>query len=128
MSVNRGKLLIYVTSEYLSKKRSNLLKMFQFLKKGGSRQEALVDRLLFSALIEARSCERFRVLSENLKDPELAQFYRELMESEAGHYTLFIGHARNYGGREQADKRWREWLDYEETVIKNYGNKQSIHG
>lgn len=102
--------------------------LFQFLKKGGSRQEALVDRLLFSALIEARSCERFRVLSENLKDPELAQFYRELMESEAGHYTLFIGHARNYGGREQADKRWREWLDYEETVIKNYGNKQSIHG
>ena len=102
--------------------------LFQFMKKGGSREEALVDRLLFSALIEARSCERFRVLSENLKDKELACFYKELMISEAGHYTLFIGHARRYGGREKVYKRCQEWLQFEHKIIANYGKDGSIHG
>lgn len=102
--------------------------LYQFMKKGGPRDEALVDRLLFSALIEARSCERFRVLSENLKDAELAEFYRELMISEAGHYTLFIGYARKYCGKIDVETRWKEWLTYENAIIANYGKSETIHG
>lgn len=103
--------------------------LYKFMKKDGSRKQALVDRLLFSAMIEARSCERFRVLSENIKDTELAKFYRELMISEAGHYTTFIGFARQYGSDAvDVDKRWKEWLDHEAIVIKNYGKQETIHG
>ncbi len=94
----------------------------------GSRVSGFVERMLFSAMIEARSCERFKVLSENIPDPELATFYRELMESEAQHYTTFIHYARKYGQGIDVEKRWREWLDYEASVIANYGTKQAIHG
>jgi tRNA 2-(methylsulfanyl)-N6-isopentenyladenosine37 hydroxylase len=94
----------------------------------GSRISALVERLLFSAMIEARSCERFKILSENIQDPELATFYRQLMESEAGHYTTFITFARKYGVGIDVEKRWREWLEFEEGVIARYGNSESIHG
>ena len=102
----------------------------QYMKKSsdGSRVSGLVERLLFAAMIEARSCERFKVLSQNIKDPELAEFYRELMESEAGHYTLFIGYARKYGQGIDVEKRWREWLDYEASVIARYGNRETVHG
>ncbi len=102
----------------------------QYMKRSsnGSRQSGLVERLLFSAMIEARSCERFKVLSENISDPDLAAFYRELMESEAGHYTLFIGYARKYGQGIDVEKRWREWLDFEASVIANYGKRETIHG
>jgi len=68
----------------------------KFMKKGESREKALVDRLLFSAMIEARSCERFKVLSDNIEDKELAKFYYDLMASEAGHYTTFLGFAKKY--------------------------------
>lgn len=103
--------------------------LYKFMKKDGSRRQSLVDRLLFSAMIEARSCERFKVLSENIKDPELAKFYRELMISEAGHYTTFIGFARQYADHNvDVDKRWKEWLEYEAVVIKNYGKQETIHG
>jgi tRNA-(ms[2]io[6]A)-hydroxylase len=102
--------------------------LYKFMKKDGSRQQSLVDRLLFSAMIEARSCERFRVLSENIKDKELANFYRELMVSEATHYTTFIGFARKYGEGIDIDKRWKEWLDYEASIMKNYGKKETVHG
>jgi len=94
----------------------------------GSRESGLVERLLFSAMIEARSCERFKILSENIQDEELAAFYRELMESEAGHYTTFITYARKYGRGIDVEKRWREWLDFEATVISKYGKGETIHG
>lgn len=94
----------------------------------GTRDSGLVERLLFSAMIEARSCERFKVLSENIKDEELAKFYRDLMESEAGHYTTFIGYARKYSGGIDVEKRWREWLEFEASVIAKYGKKETIHG
>src|SRR5690606_12640867 len=68
----------------------------KFIKKGGSKKERLVDRLLFAAMIEARSCERFKVLSEYINDKQLADFYYELMVSEAAHYTAFIKLARKY--------------------------------
>ena len=94
----------------------------------GSRISGLVERLLFSAMIEARSCERFKILSENINDPELSVFYRELMESEAGHYTTFITYARKYGKGIDVEKRWREWLAFENSVIANYGTGETIHG
>ena len=102
--------------------------LYKFCQKGGPRDVAMVDRLLFSAIIEARSCERFRVLSENIKDKDLSKFYHELMVSEAGHYTLFIGFARKYCGSVDVDARWKEWLDFEGEIIQSYGNKETIHG
>jgi len=110
------------------RKDEYVIELYKFVRKGYARPIVLVDRLLFSAMIEARSCERFRVLSENIKDKALAEFYRELMISEAGHYTMFIGFARKYGEGVDVDKRWKEYLDYEAQVIANYGKKQGIHG
>lgn len=95
---------------------------------GRGKEETLVDRLLLAAMIEARSCERFRVLSENIKDEFLSGFYRDLMISEANHYTLFIGFARKYCGSTDVDKRWNEFLEYEAKVIANYGRKETVHG
>jgi tRNA 2-(methylsulfanyl)-N6-isopentenyladenosine37 hydroxylase len=102
--------------------------LFKFLKKDGSRNDAFVDRLLFSAMIEARSCERFKVLSQNIKDKELSTFYRELMISEAGHYTSFLTFARKYSEKVDVDKRWKEWIEFEGELITNYGKSETIHG
>ncbi|MBS1534767.1 MAG: tRNA-(ms[2]io[6]A)-hydroxylase [Bacteroidetes bacterium] len=106
----------------------NELAQYMRSSNNGSRVSGFVERMLFSAMIEARSCERFKVLSENIKDPELAEFYRELMESEAGHYTTFIGYARKYGQGIDVEKRWREWLDFEASVIARYGKRETVHG
>ncbi len=102
--------------------------LVKFAKKDGSRNDALVERLLFAAMIEARSCERFRVLSRNIKDPELAHFYHELMVSEAGHYTTFIKFAKQYSEKIDVDKRWQEWIDFEGSIIGNYGKNETVHG
>lgn len=110
------------------KKDHYVNQLFKFLKKDGSRTQSLVDRLLFSAMIEARSCERFKVLSKNISDPELSKFYYELMVSEAGHYTTFINFARQYGEGIDVDKRWKEWIEFETSIIVGYGNSPEIHG
>jgi tRNA-(ms[2]io[6]A)-hydroxylase len=103
--------------------------LHKFMRKGYRREIVLIDRLLFAAMIEARSCERFRILSENLKDGSLREFYRELMISEANHYTCFTGFARKYGeGIENVDLRWKQWLAYEGEVVSRYGKQESIHG
>jgi tRNA-(ms[2]io[6]A)-hydroxylase len=99
-----------------------------FIKKGGTREQQLVDRLLFAAMIEARSCERFRMLSETVDDADLRNFYRELMISEAGHYTTFIQFARQYGGKIDVDQRWKEFLEYEASLMSKYGRKETMHG
>lgn len=101
--------------------------LFKFIVQG-TRKEYIIDRMLFAAMIEARSCERFRVLTENIKDEELKTFYKDLMISEAGHYTTFIGFARQLGDVEKVNARWEEWLDYEAEIIKSYGKKETIHG
>ena len=98
------------------------------LSSGGSKQNQLVNRLLFSAMIEARSCERFRLLTEKLTDTDLVGFYRELMISEAHHYTTFLGFARKYGGDIDVESRWQEFLDVEGEIIKRYGNTETMHG
>ncbi len=111
-------------------KDNYVLELADYMKKSsnGSRVSGLVERLLFSAMIEARSCERFKLLSENIQDSELATFYRQLMESEAGHYTTFITYARKYGVGIDVEKRWREWIAFEDSVIARYGKSESIHG
>ncbi len=100
----------------------------KFIIIGGGRTEQLVDRLLFSAMIEARSCERFKVLSENINDEKLSVFYHELMISEATHYSMFIRLAKKYAGDIDVDKRWKQYLEYEAQVVKNYGKAETIHG
>lgn len=102
--------------------------LLKFVKKGVDRPTLLVEKLLVGAMIEARSCERFHLLSEHINDPELSVFYRELMESEAGHYTMFITLARSIKHREYVDKRWFEFLEYEASVMENYGKGETIHG
>ena len=103
-------------------------KILKFFPKGGSRTTQLIHRLLYAALIEARSCERFRLLSENLKDKTLAKFYKDLMASEANHYSTFLNFARKYGERNEVDKKWQDLLIFEADLIKNLGDKESIHG
>ena len=105
-----------------------VIKLLSFFPKGGSRTTQLTHRLLYAALIEARSCERFKLLSENLKDKELALFFRSLMESEAGHYTLFLNFARNYGDRKIVDEKWQKLLIFEAEIMKSIGSKETIHG
>lgn len=102
--------------------------LMKFNKKDGSRNQAFIDRLLFAAMIEARSCERFRVLSQNIADQKLATFYHDLMVSEANHYTTFLNFARKYATDIDVDKRWKEWLDFEGKLIQSYGTKEQIHG
>lgn len=110
------------------RKDQYVIELMKFFPKGGSKDTHLVHKLLYAALIEARSCERFRLLSEELTDPELATFYRNLMVSEANHYTLFLGFARKYGKREEVDKKWQDLLDYEAQIMAQLGTHQTIHG
>jgi len=88
-----------------------------FIRKGNY-EEQLLDQLLVSAMIEARSCERFRLLSENLEEAALRKFYRHFMESEAGHYTLFMKLAKKYSASTKVDHRWKELLDLEKEIMK----------
>jgi len=93
--------------------------LIAFQRKGGDFEERFLDQLLTMAMIEARSCERFKRLSEGLPDEYLRNFYRRFMESEAGHYHLFINLAETYLGKEKVKKRWAEWLTYEAGLMKN---------
>ncbi|MDB5192832.1 MAG: tRNA-(ms[2]io[6]A)-hydroxylase [Segetibacter sp.] len=93
-------------------------KLLQFKVKGGSEEDWLLDNLLIFALIEARSCERFKRLSAGLNDTYLSNFYRRFMESEAGHYVLFIELAETYVNRQKVRTRWQQWLQYEAGAMK----------
>ena len=110
------------------RKDEYVITLLKFFPKGGSRTTQLVHRLLYAALIEARSCERFRLLSEELQDRELAEFYHKLMVSEAGHYTMFLSFARKFGNRKEVDEKWSALLDYEAQIMKDLGKKETIHG
>ena len=110
------------------RKDDYVIALLKFFPKGGSRTTQLVHRLLCAALIEARSCERFRLLSEELADKKLAKFYRKLMISEASHYTMFLNFARQYGDRKEVDEKWQQLLDYEAKIMKDLSKKETIHG
>jgi tRNA 2-(methylsulfanyl)-N6-isopentenyladenosine37 hydroxylase len=88
-----------------------------FQQKGGDYEGRLLDQLLTMAMIEARSCERFKRLSEGLNDSYMRNFYRRFMESEAGHYTLFIELAETYVDKEKVRTRWQEWLQHETKIM-----------
>jgi tRNA-(ms[2]io[6]A)-hydroxylase len=104
-------------------------KLQNFFPKGGSRETHLVHKLLVAGLIEARSCERFRLLSEELDDAELRKFYRKLMISEANHYTLFLKLAHQYAPKEiDVETKWQQLLAFEAELIKELGNKETVHG
>jgi tRNA-(ms[2]io[6]A)-hydroxylase len=105
-----------------------VIKLITFFPKGGSRTTQLVHRLLYAALIEARSCERFRLLSEELKDKELAEFYYKLMVSEANHYTMFLSFARQYGNLEEVNNKWQDLLSFEAEIMKDLSKDGTIHG
>ncbi|MBT8189210.1 MAG: tRNA-(ms[2]io[6]A)-hydroxylase [Saprospiraceae bacterium] len=94
-------------------------KLLNFQKKGGSRDERLVERLLICALIEARSCERFRLLSLHISEEKLKDFYHGFMVSEAGHYRMFIDLAKKYGDENAVKARWQEYLDYEAKIMES---------
>ena len=98
--------------------------LLSFQRKGGSRDERLIERLLICALIEARSCERFRLLSLHLAEQDLKEFYHKFMISEAGHYRLFIDLAKYYGDADKVKARWQEFLDFEAKLLQ----KMSVRG
>jgi len=100
----------------------------KFFTKTPNRTDALIQRLLVAALIEARSCERFKVFSENLEDTELANFYKDLMISEANHYTTFLGFAREYQDPKIVNKKWNALLEYEAEFMRNRGTSAYVHG
>ncbi|MBT8321115.1 MAG: tRNA-(ms[2]io[6]A)-hydroxylase [Eudoraea sp.] len=110
------------------RKDEYVIALMKFFPKGGDRKTQLVHRLLYAALIEARSCERFRLLSEELLDKELAEFYRKLMISEAGHYTMFLKFARKFGDRKEVDQKWQELLEFEAGIMKDLGKNETVHG
>lgn len=93
--------------------------LMKFARKDGSREMALVERLLVSALIEARSCERFRLLSLHIAEVDLREFYHGFMIAEADHYKMFLRLAKKYGGEEAVNKRWQEFLDFEADLLEN---------
>jgi len=104
-------------SNYLKKNKSN-----------SSREGYFVNQMLFAAMIEARSCERFKILSEELQEKDLRDFYRMLMESEARHYVTFLNFAKKYGGKIDVDDRWEEFLKFEANLMTEYGKSETIHG
>ena len=99
-------------------------RLLQFQKKDGSPDERFLDQMLIMALIEARSCERFKRLSEGLDDDYMRNFYRKFMESEAGHYTLFITLAEHYIDKKIVRRRWQQWLNYEKELM----NSEEVRG
>jgi len=103
----------------------------QYLKRGKRNSKpdgVFVNKMLFAAMIEARSCERFKILSEEINDADLRQFYRDLMESEARHYTTFLGFARKYGQGVDVDAAWKDFLAFEASLMESYGKKETMHG
>ena len=99
------------------RKDEYVIRLSQILKKGGSREQQLVEKLLMNALIEARSCERFKLLSQNIEDEELQKFYYELMVSEAGHYKNFLSLAKTYMPEDYVQERWKEFLVAEADIL-----------
>jgi tRNA-(ms[2]io[6]A)-hydroxylase len=109
-------------------KNDYAIRLQKFFNKTKDRTDALIQRLLVAALIEARSCERFKVFSENMEDEELSKFYKNLMISEANHYAIFLQFARKYQDREIVDKKWNALVAFEAEMMKERGSEAKIHG
>lgn len=100
----------------------------KFIRKGGSLEQNFVTKMLLGAMIEARSCERFKILSEEINDEDLRVFYRSLMESEARHYMSFIKLAKQYAPNTDVDSMWKEFLEFEAELVTSYGKSETMHG
>lgn len=111
-----------------SRKDDYVNELYAYMAKGGSREGALLERLLFAAMIEARSCERFKMLSETVADQTLAHFYHNLMASEARHYITFLNLARSLCPNHDVDARWQQWLEHEASIIARYSMSERMHG
>ena len=109
-------------------KNDYAIRLQKFFNKTKDRTEALIQRLLVAALIEARSCERFKVFSENMEDEDLSKFYNNLMISEANHYTIFLKFAREYQDKEIVNKKWNALVAFEAEMMKERGKLAKIHG
>ena len=109
-------------------KNDYAIRLQKFFNKTKNRTDALIQRLLVAALIEARSCERFKVFAENMEDEELSKFYTNLMVSEANHYTVFLKFAREYQDREIVDQKWNALVAFEAEMMKSRGTKATVHG
>ena len=112
----------------IEQKNDYAIRLQKFFNKTKNRTESLIQLLLVAALIEARSCERFKVFSENMEDKELSKFYTNLMISEANHYTVFLKFARQYQDREIVDQKWNALLAFEAEMMKERGKMAKIHG
>lgn len=99
------------------RKDEYVVQLIKRIKNNGTLDEKLLDKLLFSALIEARSCERFKLLSLECSDLDLRDFYRKLMVSEAGHYKLFLDFAYQYIDKEKVKARWEYFLQVEAEIM-----------
>ena len=104
-------------SNYLKQKHDN-----------SSRESHFVNQMLFAAMIEARSCERFKILSQQLKDEDLKSFYKMLMKSEARHFMTFLKFAKKYSSAIDVDARWKLFLEFEASLMEKYGKEQTMHG
>lgn len=109
-------------------KNDYAIRLQKFFTKTKDRTNSLVQRLLIAALIEARSCERFKVFSENMEDDELSKFYKNLMISEANHYTVFLTFARKYQDKEIVDEKWKNLVAFEAKMMRERGSEAKIHG
>lgn len=98
-----------------------VVKLSEVIRSGGSREQQLMEKLLLNALIEARSCERFKILWKNIPDKELAEFYHELMISEAGHYKVFLQLAKEFMPEDVVMNRWHELLEQEAKIVESLG-------
>ena len=107
---------------------NDLLNHLRVENAGGSKAKQFVNNMIFAAMIEARSCERFRILSEEIDDEDLREFYRSLMESEARHYTTFLNFARRYGEGVDVEGMWTAFLNFEATLMEKYGKNETMHG
>ena len=123
--IDRGLRLGFERKDPYVNDLSNYLKQS---KTNSSKEGMFVNKMLLAAMIEARSCERFKILSEELQDEDLKKFYRSLMESEARHYTTFIGFARKYSNGIDVDACWQDLLEFEASLMKTYGKKETMHG
>ena len=111
------------------RKDEYVIKLKSFFPKGGKRNDHLVNRLLYGALIEARSCERFKILSEELEGKKLRLFYKKLMISEANHYKIFLKLAHKYADfKEEVNQKWNSLLEHEKNLMRELKNNKSIHG
>ena len=112
----------------LGRKNDYVNKISKFFPKTSDRKLNLINKLLLAAMIEARSCERFRVLTLTIKDKELVEFYHELTKSEAGHFALFLNFAKKYADGIDIEAKWQEFLKFEAEIVQDYGKSAHIHG